>query len=446
MAFKRQRNYSVLMEISMGRNNQARLSTGVTINHKHNLHNNKIRAVQTEENPKQKTQYLNKLMHHVQSEINKLENDGVFITKDMCKHIVGSFGKQTPQAQKQRNQFNIIDHLDTFITLINTGVILTDKGERFKDSKTFITMRNHLYEFERQKGVIKPSTISGRLIREFQMFLSDYKTENGVHKQSINSTINRNVKSLKRFIKRYLQQELKITLDNYNKDEVVNLSSDGKERMKTYLDLGEIARLYALDLSEREPQYAVVRDMWVFIALTCGIRIKNYLALDKKRHLQNVTDEDGNTELCLVFQNLKTGGNVTAPIGVIGLEILEKYNGDLPKASDEISRKLIKKICKWAGINKVLVKENRKGEVVQQKKKYEVVDNHTARRSFCTNSYKAGVDEYTIMRISGHKDRRSFFTYIGTTEEENALRFSKSNYFKLINALDETPIRTIQAV
>ena len=105
MAFKRQRNYSVLMEISMGRNNQARLSTGVTINHKHNLHNNKIRAVQTEENPKQKTQYLNKLMHHVQSEINKLENDGVFITKDMCKNIVGSFGKQTPQAQKQRNQF-----------------------------------------------------------------------------------------------------------------------------------------------------------------------------------------------------------------------------------------------------------------------------------------------------------------------------------------------------
>ena len=261
-----------------------------------------------------------------------------------------------------------MNHLDTFITLINTGVILTDKGERFKDSKTFITMRNHLYEFERQKGVIKPSTISGRLIREFQMFLSDYKTENGVHKQSINSTINRNVKSLKRFIKRYLQQELKITLDNYNKDEVVNLSSDGKERMKTYLDLGEIARLYALDLSEREPQYAVVRDMWVFIALTCGIRIKNYLALDKKRHLQKVTDEDGNTELCLVFQNLKTGGNVTAPIGVIGLEILEKYNGDFPKASDEISRKLIKKICKWAGINKVLVKENRKGEVVQQKR------------------------------------------------------------------------------
>ena len=144
---------------------------------------------------------------------NKLENDGVFITKDMCKDIVGSFGKQTPQAQKQRNQFNIIDHLDTFITLINTGVILTDKGERFKDSKTFITMRNHLYEFERQKGVIKPSTISGRLIREFQMFLSDYKTENGVHKQSINSTINRNVKELETFYKKILAtMRLKINI------------------------------------------------------------------------------------------------------------------------------------------------------------------------------------------------------------------------------------------
>ena len=55
-----------------------------------------------------------------------------------------------------------------------------------------------------------------------------------------------------------------------------------ERNVKTYLDLGEIKRLYALDLSEREPQYAVVRDMWVFIALTCGIRIKNYLNLDKK--------------------------------------------------------------------------------------------------------------------------------------------------------------------
>ena len=47
--------------------------------------------------------------------------------------------------------------------------------------------------------------------------------------------------------------------------------------MKTVMD--------ALDLSEREPQYTVVRDMWVFIALTCGIRVDDYLNLDKKRHV-----------------------------------------------------------------------------------------------------------------------------------------------------------------
>ena len=59
LAIKRQRNYSVLMEISLGRNNQARLSTGVTINNKNNLHKNKIREVQAEENPKKKNHHLN---------------------------------------------------------------------------------------------------------------------------------------------------------------------------------------------------------------------------------------------------------------------------------------------------------------------------------------------------------------------------------------------------
>ena len=354
--------------------------------------------------------------------------------------------QQTPTAKQRTNSFDIIEHLDDFIELIKTGVILTDKGDRFKDARTYTTLRNHLWEFQNQMGIIKPTNISSTLIRKFQIFLADYTTKKGIHKQSINSTINRNVKSLKRFLKRYIKQELKIKLDNYNSDEVGSLGSDGKERLKTYLDLGEIKRVYELDLSKREPVYAVARDQWVFIAITCGIRIKNYLALDKDRHLEYVPNEKGEKKLMLTFQNFKTGGKVYAPIGKIALEILQRYNMDLPKVKDELSRKLMKKICKWAGIDKTIVSEDRKGNIVQKNKKYEIVNNHTARRSFCTNSYKLDVDENTIMRISGHKDRRTFFKYIGTTEEENALRFSNTKYFELVNALDEAPIRTIKAV
>lgn len=54
LAIKRSRNYSIVMEISLGRNNQPRFSTGITINNKNNLHKNKIREVQAENNPKKR--------------------------------------------------------------------------------------------------------------------------------------------------------------------------------------------------------------------------------------------------------------------------------------------------------------------------------------------------------------------------------------------------------
>jgi hypothetical protein len=49
------------------------------------------------------------------------------------------------------------------------------------------------------------------------------------------------------------------------------------------------------------------------------------------------------------------------------------------------------------------------------------------------------------MQISGHKDREAFFGYIGTTKEENALLFSDTKYFKLINDIDTT-VRNLRRV
>jgi hypothetical protein len=182
----------------------------------------------------------------------------------------------------------------------------------------------------------------------------------------------------------------------------------------------------------------------VFIALTCGIRIEDYLDLDKRHNIININD-DGKDIPCLTFYQSKTDGKVVAPIGKIGKAILKKYNGNLPKVGVTLSNKLIKKICRWASINSRVYAQKIKGEPVRSFKKYELVGNHTARRSFCTNGYKAGVSEYKIMQISGHKDREAFFGYIGTNKEENAKMFSETKYFKLINEID-TPVRNLRTV
>jgi len=55
---------------------------------------------------------------------------------------------------------------------------------------------------------------------------------------------------------------------------------------------------------------------------------------------------------------------------------------------------------------------------IQSFLKHEMIKSHTARRSFCTNAYLAGLDCLDIMAISGHKTESAFLRYIKVTQEE----------------------------
>ena len=437
---------SINIEISLGRNRQYRFSTGIKVNDAKALNNNKIRNVITEERPKEKNKTLSDLKKFVEDQLYLHEAEGTFVTKELCKSIVTAFGKASVNAKNEVNKFDIMEHLNDFIEKCKSGYILTDDEGKYTENgiKKFITFRNHLSEYVRQKGNIRPPQIDKKLFRDLQIFLSDYTTKKGTQKTLINNSINKNIAIFKTFLNKYIIDQLEISLRNYKSDTVKRLKDDKKGKVLTYLDIGEIQRLYNYDLSDREPVYEIVRDQWVFIALTCGIRIEDYLDLDKRHNIINI-NEDGKDILSLTFYQSKTDGKVVAPIGKIGKAILEKYNGNLPKVGVTLSNKLIKKICRWASINSRVYAQKIKGEPVRSFKKYELVGNHTARRSFCTNSYKAGVSEYKIMQISGHKDREAFFGYVGTTKEENAKIFSETKYFKLINEID-TPVRNLRSV
>ena len=64
----------------------------------------------------------------------------------------------------------------------------------------------------------------------------------------------------------------------------------------------------------------------------------------------------------------------------------------------------------------------RGGKVITQtKKKFEVITTHTARRSFATNLYLAGVNSLTIMKLTGHKSEKVFLNcYLKASPIENA--------------------------
>jgi len=60
-----------------------------------------------------------------------------------------------------------------------------------------------------------------------------------------------------------------------------------------------------------------------------------------------------------------------------------------------------------------------------------LISTHTARRTFATHSYLRGIDPYVIMKITGHKDLKTFQIYLRLDE----LQVSE-NFFNAYSALN----------
>ena len=114
---------------------------------------------------------------------------------------------------------------------------------------------------------------------------------------------------------------------------------------------------------------------------------------------------------------------VTIPLHPVVMDVLEKYNFNLPEPiTNQRFNEYIKEACKAAMINSVeTMTRTVGGKLVTEKfEKWEHVSSHTGRRSFCTNMYKRGVPTITIMAISGHTTETLFLKYIKVKQSEHA--------------------------
>ena len=102
----------------------------------------------------------------------------------------------------------------------------------------------------------------------------------------------------------------------------------------------------------------------------------------------------------------KTGAKVSIPCKKELLEILEKYDYNLPHLEDQTINRLIKQVAEKAGITQPVTIETSNGGVKKKETfpKYKLVMSHTARRTGATLMYLAGIDAYDIIKITGHGD------------------------------------------
>lgn len=208
------------------------------------------------------------------------------------------------------------------------------------------------------------------------------------------------------------------TIQGYNTSTYYNSFHVFTEDTDTiYLNESELQQLKGKDFS-KSPYLDRVRDWFLLLAWT-GCRFSDLEKVGK-------TDiKDG----FITFRQQKTNNKVTIPIHPVVLEILEKYDYNLPDPiSNQRFNEYIKEAAKLTDINSMESITITKGGKLQTESfpKWELISSHTGKRSFCTNMYKRGLPTLMIMSISGHKTEKSFLKYIKVKQSEHAEMMKKA--------------------
>ena len=184
-----------------------------------------------------------------------------------------------------------------------------------------------------------------------------------------------------------------------------------------YLNEDELLQLKEVDLS-KIPHLDRVRDWFLLLAWT-GSRFSDLSKVAKS------DIKDG----FITFRQQKTNAKVVIPLHPVVVEILEKYEYNLPaEITNQKFNEYIKEVCKVAKLNSPetttrTIGGNLKTETFE---KWQLVTSHTGRRSFCTNMYKQGLPTLMIMSVSGHKTEKAFLKYIKVKQEEHAEMMKKA--------------------
>lgn len=237
----------------------------------------------------------------------------------------------------------------------------------------------------------------------------------------------------KNFSNNYISNHIKMlkTIMNYAWEHKFHNNVDFKSKAFTkisedvasiYLNEKELKAICKLKLKGRKD---VARDLFIIAAYT-GLRVSDFNRLTK----ENIK-RDGTINY-IEIKTKKTGKTVVIPINPIVQEILNKRDGNPPpKMPEQNINVLLKDIGSDAKINEKVTIEKTKGGKKYSKEefKFDLITNHTARRSFCTNAYKAGMATYDIMSISGHTSEKTFYRYIQISRLDALRKTAKHKFF-----------------
>lgn len=201
--------------------------------------------------------------------------------------------------------------------------------------------------------------------------------------------------------------------------EMLDLDLSSKESVKRLIAASDIKQkkkesMILLLRSSTCKALEISRDVFIVGCLT-GQRVSDYSRFSSDM----ITELEGKRFIRIV-QN-KTEKQVYIPMDTRVMDLLNKYDGTLPTVNyKKIIRhiKFIGELLHWtykADIDPSLLGGKKSSRFC------DLLGTHTARRSFATNAYAAGVPLSSIMAVTGHSTEQVLRKYLRLQSKEKAI-------------------------
>lgn len=338
--------------------------------------------------------------------INNIVSPQLLKTAVYAKHL----NEQVAEALSPKEKRVLIaDFFQTMIDDSKNEKRFSQEGKILTAStiSTYETTKKHFLDFQtKQRRKYYLSDIDQKLIDSLSAYFTNHlkMAFNGVGKY---------MKTF-RTMMNYARQKKLIGADVLidNKVKVTHETPDN-----IYLSTKDITDMMALKDFET-PLYEVVRDLFVIGCLT-GLRFSDYSTLYMARFEEHF--------IYKTFIKTQTPGVI--PIHPIVKQLLAKYSDGLPACPpNQVFNRYLKEIGKkllqlHTDFEKILTRGGKPDPKTY--KKYELLQSHTARRSFATNEYLNGTPAMTIRAITGHKTEKAFLAYIKADTLQQAILLMK---------------------
>jgi len=308
-----------------------------------------------------------------------------------------------------RKPKSVTEHLNDFYQFKKDEL---NSRSSYKDYLSFVNSLIDFQKYYRTKLTFEKMN-SLEFMNKYRRFLTekrgdDYLTTGGMN----DNTINKRFSSLKTFFRWCEVNDIYVFRKVVHDFSIPKFSNN-----VVVLTKDEISHL--LSLTFKNPTWERVRDVFCCNCFL-GLRISDLKTLKKTDFY---LDEDG--DYILIKENKKTGVKVMVPIVQTPLEILKKYDFELPKLSDQYFNRELKKLLEDKDLfGEPVTKIRRVYRDIQDTEvpRRKLITSHTCRRTFVTLGLSNNIPINSLMLSSGHKQIQTLQKYMSKVLDKKSFK------------------------